>query len=645
MFRKALMPSMLWMALVLIAAGAASAQERIAPPPIDAYGALPAIGDVAISPDGLSIAFIRHNGDVSEIVALELGGEVLVSIDTSDRRVRDVTWASNDHVVVASIATEKVPFFSSRAELVSLDIVNVRTRRAVRAMSRTDQDAFSAVFSWERGVHGGDPVLYVEAVTKYPGLYGWDLYRVDLDTGRGRRHAQGDSDTRSYVVAQDGFVPARVAYEPERGRWRLSANRGGAWREIQTLQAPLDTPSVLGLGRTADTVLVSMTRDGRVRLAEVALGGASDQEPVDIGPSPNRVYHDSQGLLVGIGYVDTYQEYEFFNPGLTEAWDTLKAALPGMQLALSSYSDDLSRIVLQVEGSGQAGAFYLYDAKAQQVSLVGRAYPAIGGEHIAEVRVVSYKAEDGLDLMGYLTLPPGREPRDLPLVMMPHGGPASRDHAGFDWWAQAMASRGYAVFQPQFRGSNGFGVDFLEAGYGEWGRKMQSDVSDAIDFLSTNGVVDPDRVCVVGASYGGYVALAGMTLEEDVYRCAVSVAGVSDLREMLLEEQRQGARGDANPAVRYWARFMGASGPGDTSIDAYSPARRVTEKTGPILLIHGRNDTVVPLEQSTLMHQALQARGRLVVLEGEDHYLSLSATRRQMLDATIDFLEEHNPPH
>ena len=196
-----------------------------------------------------------------------------------------------------------------------------------------------------------------------------------------------------------------------------------------------------------------------------------------------------------------------------------------------------------------------------------------------------------------------------------------------------------------FRGSTGYGEAFLEAGYGEWGRKMQTDLSDGVRHLVAQGIVDPDRVCIVGASYGGYAALAGPTLDPGVYRCAVSVAGVSDLRAMVDYEADRGERRD-NSAVRYWNRFMGGDGPGDRSLDARSPARQAALADAPILLIHGRDDTVVPYSQTTAMAAALRRAGKpheVVALAGEDHWLSRAETRQQMLAATVAFLQTNNP--
>ena len=179
---------------------------------------------------------------------------------------------------------------------------------------------------------------------------------------------------------------------------------------------------------------------------------------------------------------------------------------------------------------------------------------------------------------------------------------------------------------------------------------MQTDLSDGVRFLAGRGIIDPEKVCIVGASYGGYAALAGPALDPGVYRCAVSVAGVSDLRAMLTSETRLSGSGaeSRNPIIRYWNRFMGGAGSGDRTLDERSPARQADRVDAPILLIHGRRDTVVPYEQSTIMADALRRAGKpveLIALDGEDHSLSQAETRLQMLEATIRFLEENNPPN
>jgi dipeptidyl aminopeptidase/acylaminoacyl peptidase len=257
------------------------------------------------------------------------------------------------------------------------------------------------------------------------------------------------------------------------------------------------------------------------------------------------------------------------------------------------------------------------------------------------MKMVRYKAADGTDIDAVLTLPPGRPTHKLPVVVFPHGGPTSRDYPKFDWWAQAFASRGYALLQPNFRGSSGYSVAFERAGHGEWGRKMQTDISDGLAYLAREGIADPERACIMGASYGGYAALAGVTLQQGVYRCAVAVAGISNLAKFASDEVIESG---FNSMYRRVLRSEIGSG---RDLAAVSPIRFASSVNVPVLLIHGKDDVVVPYEQSSDMANALRAAGKkveFVTLAHEDHWLSRSETRLAMLKAAVAFVEMNNPP-
>lgn len=325
-------------------------------------------------------------------------------------------------------------------------------------------------------------------------------------------------------------------------------------------------------------------------------------------------------------------------------WKAVKAAFPNAFVQLESWSVDRRRIVVRVDSLEEGPAYALVDLDKRNATWLGGEYQQVAAADVSPQKPIRFKAADGLELTGYLTTPRGREAKRLPLIVFPHGGPAARDYPGFDWWAQGMASRGYAVLQVNFRGSEGLGDALLEAGHGQWGRKMQTDLSDGVQFLAADGVIDPKRVCIVGASYGGYAALAGAASDIPTYRCAASFGGLSDLGRFVSWSKAK--RGQ--DAFRYWTRFMGAEENRAAVLAQISPASRVDKIAIPVLLIHGKDDSVVPVEQSQILADALKKAGKpyeLIVQKGEDHWLSRGETRLQTLTSIMAFVEKYNPPN
>ena len=318
----------------------------------------------------------------------------------------------------------------------------------------------------------------------------------------------------------------------------------------------------------------------------------------------------------------------------------IRAAFRDYEMDMIEFTPDLDKAIVRTSGNGDSGSWFIVDVANLRAKPIGFERYPIGPEQVGPISTVQYTAADGMELDGILTLPPTREAKNLPLVMLPHGGPGSEDRPEFDWWAQAFASRGYAVFQPNFRGSTNRDGAFRRAGYGEWGGKMQTDLSDGISALVDKGIVDPKRACIVGASYGGYAALAGVTIQNGIYRCAVSVAGVSDLVNLYEEDYRESGETRMSKT-----RLLEQLGPRDRWKDI-SPRRLASRADAPVLLIHGRDDTVVPYSHTTRMADALKDAGKpyeVVTLDGEDHWLSRAKTRQQMLEAAVAFVEKHNP--
>lgn len=633
--------------LALSSAVAAQAQ-----PAIEAYAAMPAMEGVQVSDDGQDIAYVRNYADGgAELVVQNRGGEVLLQVDLSDRNNPSIAWMSNDHIAIQSLVLED-RLVAGRTHLPQVDIVNVRTKGVARALRTANYAMINSVGWFRRGVYDRKPVMYAATMTTdhANGKWTYDIYRVDLDTGRGTLHHRGADDTSSYVIRENGDVAARLAYSDASGRYRISTPSGGSWREIFEVRALLDTPGIWGFAEDDDKIMISVVDGEDESLAELSLRDGTQGEPIDLPAAYVGNLRDDSQKLVAMEFWSEEEGpiYRFFEPRLEDAWKVLRAGLPGRSLTITSFSDDYKAVTVLAESAQEPGVYYVFDADKRSVSVLGRVRPDIPADKVAPIIGFQYAAEDGMELQGYLTLPPGKDATNLPLVVYVHGGPASRDYPSFDWWAQAMASRGYAVFQPQFRGSEGFGQPYMQAGYGEWGKKMQSDIGDGVKMLVEQGIVDPSRACIVGASYGGYAALAGMTIDAGDYRCAVAVAGVSDLRQMLYSESRDGGfqAQSRDPAIRYWNRFMGGEGRNDRTLDERSPRYLADRVQGPILLIHGDDDTVVPFEQSQLMANALRDAGKpyeLVHLEGEDHWLSYPETRKAMLTRLMAFLETNNP--
>jgi dipeptidyl aminopeptidase/acylaminoacyl peptidase len=305
-----------------------------------------------------------------------------------------------------------------------------------------------------------------------------------------------------------------------------------------------------------------------------------------------------------------------------------------------SWSQDRTRFLVFGEHADDAGGYYVYDPAADKFRAIGKIYPALkSSEDLGDRRAIRFRARDGTSVPAYLTLPAGVEPKQLPLVLLVHGGPHARDTFVFDWWASFLASRGHAVLQVNFRGSTGYGYDWFNAGRGAWGTGvMQTDVEDGADALVKNGTVDATRVCIMGASYGGYAALAGATLTPERYACAVSVNGLSDPEQLLIDATKFN-RNTMN--AEWWRRSMGDD---VKQLRKISPVENAERIRAPILLIHGEEDSVLPVEDSRAFNAKLLRLGKkvhYVELKGDDHWLSSASTRTLMLREIESFLGKH----
>ncbi|WP_234030263.1 alpha/beta hydrolase family protein [Erythrobacter mangrovi] len=631
---------------------AAFTQPLIATPPIEAYGELPVIEQMALSPQGGLFAAITTLNGQRVVAVFDTRLTLIKRVTIGDVKVRSVEFATEDLLLLRHSMTQELDagFAQDKVELVqSLVIPLSATEPAVIFKDRAD--VLNATFGYYgTRIVDGQPKAYFGGIKlksgSFDGGYYFDhgrpgLYEVDLRTNRSKLvdSPAPEGFYRRWIVGPDGSVLALIDVRDANGEWVV---RNGADTIIARGESHNGAAGLVATGPGGRTVIyrVQGEADEAPRWIEIALDGSGSESEFLPGVGIERLYKDSlTGQL--IGYRPLGEDPHFFQSTSTSRARAVRKAFAGLNPSMLDWTSGLGRVLVNTHGNEDSGSFFIVDLAAMRADSVGLERPQIEPGDVGPISTVTYQASDGLEIEGILTLPPGREARQLPLVVLPHGGPHARDIAGFDWWAQAFASRGYAVFQPNFRGSTGRGVDFERAGYGEWGKKMQTDISDGVAKLAADGTIDPTRACIVGASYGGYAALAGVTLQNGLYRCAVSVAGVADLSLMSRIERRES--GDSRIFTRSLEEELGPK----SGLRAVSPRFNAAQADAPVLLIHGRDDTVVPYLQSEKMADALKDAGKpyeLLELKGEDHWLSLGSTRLQMLKAAVSFVEKHNPP-
>ncbi|MFC6196986.1 alpha/beta hydrolase family protein [Ponticaulis profundi] len=491
-----------------------------------------------------------------------------------------------------------------------------------------------------------------------------DLFKVNVMTGAYERTGLGTHRTIAWMVDRAG--------EPA---FRLNMNRRGTkvyiyarhdrdngkinWKKIKTIELNemdemIDAApqfNLLGPGPTPSTYYVAARLDGTETAGIYLYDLEKDAyvETISIHPDfdiENVLFTQSTNAFMGAYYFEDHLTFDMVDPDLQAHIDDLQASFgETTNLFPLQTSEDGKIWLLDTTGPTDPGTFRIYDAETGSVYPIASQYEALSRKQLADTRVIRYQARDGLALTGYLTRPAGLTEGEIPpLIVMPHGGPEQRDSISFDFEVQLLAAYGYQVFQPNFRGSSGYGQTFADRGRRQWGLGMQTDTEDGFLHLVELGLAAPDQACIVGSSYGGYAALAAITLTPDLYQCGVSFAGISDLS--LFIETVGSAYGTDSDVYEYWVRHIGHPKNDADQLRAMSPVNLVEQIRVPVLLVHGEDDKIVSIEQSRSMKRAMDASGKtakFITLKnsGHAHYGEGQETRYYL--TLITFLQQHLP--
>lgn len=615
------------------------------PLPTSAFAGIPFVEDVDLSPDGTHIAGLFGIAGEQRIMAMPMLGDrskgVLIAVP-DQTQVRWIRWVGNDNIIVG--LTALMPVEGERWYVSRVIGIDRATGKITKLL-------------WDSGGQNASDVLWIPTdgsreilVAAQNSIYGnhpdfWPaVYRVDVATGRKRIVERPRPNIVDWGADHLGQVRFGIGYRDTSTQSSLlfRAKGEGSLRVIDT--AKLSAEENL----TVPFHFVPGSNNGFV-IKDIE-GGRSAVVEVDIptGKEVRTIYAakdaDVEGVLMasngskllGVRTSDRSTPLRWLDPTMAAHQKTLEEASPQSTVRIESLSADQSKMLVRFSTPDNPGLLFYFDAATGDLLRLAAMNEAIGGKRLSRGRMVQYKARDGLEIEGVLTMPRGRRDKNLPFIVMPHGGPWGHDELNYDYWAQFLAERGYAVLQPNFRGSTGYGAAFEKAGQGQMGFAMQDDVTDGVHWAVAEGIADPKRVCIVGGSYGGYAAMWGLAKDPDLYRCAISINGVANLRREV---------NDFGGAMRE-RLYRGQWQKMTPDFAAVSPINAIARIKAPLLLIHGKKDVTVDHEQSARMYSAMTKAGKTVDFVSvplADHYFTRQADRMTLLTSIETFLAKHNP--
>jgi dipeptidyl aminopeptidase/acylaminoacyl peptidase len=617
--------------------------------PLDHFFKNPEYAGFQISPNGKELAaMVNINGRMN-----------LAVIDLKSRQSRAITNVTSQDVSGFLWATnERILFFMDKDGSESFGIFAVNTDGS---QPRTLVEPLASVIN-----SGGQSKLRIVRVldilkdepervlvssnerrAAYP-----EVFKMNIFNGKARIVQRNKGDITNWFTDWDGRVVGAMFQDDLDVGFRLLRNpEENEWETIT--QARFDAPSFgpAGIRDDGETGYVSsnLTPEGEARdkaalyeynFKTKTFGKLVYEHPVV--DCCGLIMNEKKRDMIGISYMVGKPEMVYLDEGWKAIMDAINQALPDTVNRFTSFDDEETIGVIVSSSSTQPPRYYLFDFVNKKLEWMADSRPWVDASKMAEMKTISFQARDGRVLHGYLTLPNGSDGKNLPLIINPHGGPWARDGWGYNTEHQFLANRGYAVVQVNFRGSTGFGMDHLMSSWKQWGQTMQNDVTDAVQWAVGEGIADADRVCIYGASYGGYATMAGLTFTPDLYKCGINYVGVTDIPLLFKTAPDSWAAGEDQMKI-----MIGDPKSEKEFLEQWSPVNHADKITAAVFMAYGKQDPRVSIKHAKVMEKALknaEVEYELMIKNDEGHGFRKEENRYDFYGRMETFLAEHLKP-
>ncbi len=585
-----------------------------------------------LSPDGQMLSFLQPwESRMNIFIRPTAGGEAKRVTSEKDRDIRNYAWKGNKFLVYAMDDKGDENFHIKRVDLKGGEAKDLTPFPKVRSEIIDDLADIS------------ETDMLITLNKRNPEVF--DAFRLNVATGEMKMVAENPGKVDRWITDHAGVIRAATETDGVNASLLTRPDEKTPFKKVLTTDF---RESASPQFYTFDNKnLYAVSNIGRDKQAVVTIDPTTGKELEKMFENPDvdvsALAYSKKRKVVTFAAFDTWKtERKFFDPQTEAMYKTLAEKLPGYEVEVVANDKAEDKFIVMASNDRTPGTRNLYDAKTGTLTKLVEVAPWLKEDQLAPMKPIEYKSRDGLTIHGYLTLPLGREAKNLPVVINPHGGPWYRDTWGFNPEVQFLANRGYAVLQMNFRGSTGYGRKFWEASFKQWGQSMQDDITDGVQWLIKQGIADPKRVAIYGGSYGGYATLAGVAFTPDLYAAAVDYVGVANMFTFM------------KTIPPYWKPFLdmfhemvGDPVKDKAMMEAVSPVMHADKIKTPLFVAQGAHDPRVNKDESDQMVEALKKRGvdvEYMVKDNEGHGFHNEENRFDFYEAMEKFLAKHLQP-